>query len=138
MARRRNWRTRGGFTRGTGNFGTTETLQELREMGEHVVEAAKVALKNGADTVIADAKARCPVKTGKLRDSIRAEPNRDKTSFKIIADAKDGNGFEYGQIVEFSPKINKPFLYPAYDAHYGEIYGNIRGAIRQAIETGHA
>lgn len=136
MARRRDWRTRGGFTRETDNLGVTETLRQLREMGEHVVTAAKNALKQGADEVVADAKNRCPVRTGKLRDSIRAEPNSNETSFKIIADAKDAHGFEYGQIVEFSPTINKPFLYPAYEANYGRIMSNIRTSISNAIRSG--
>lgn len=133
MARRRN-----GFSRGVmGEIGLPETLRQLNEMGEHVVEAAKDALKQGAAEVVSDAKSRCPVNTGRLRDSIRAEPNRAGTSYKIVADAEDDNGFCYGQIVEFSPKINKPFLYPAFDANYGRIMANIRAAVRRAVETGH-
>ena len=106
-------------------------------MGDHVVTAAKNALKQGADDVVADAKSLCPVKTGKLKNSIRAEPNREGTSYKIVADA-DNNGFCYGVVVEFSPKINKPFLYPALEANYGRIMGNIIGAIDRAVQTGHA
>ena len=135
MARRR-YRD---FSRGlSDNLGLPETLRRLREMGEHVVQAAKDALKQGADEVVADAKSRCPVRTGKLRDSIRAEPNRESTSYKIVADA-DNNGFCYGQIVEFSPKEGyTPFLYPALEANYGRVMGNIRAAINRAVQTGHA
>lgn len=134
MARRRDH-----FSRGvTADLGLSETLKQLREMGEYVVEAAKEALKQGASEVVTDAKSLCPVRTGKLRDSIRAEPNRGGTSYKIVADAEDDNGYCYGQIVEFSPKINKPFLYPAFDANYGRIQSNIRAAIRRAVETGHS
>ena len=58
---------------GTSQYESTRrTVQQLREVGEHVVEAAKRALKEGVDIVIADAKSRCPVDTGKLKDSIRA------------------------------------------------------------------
>ena len=135
MARRR-YRD---FSRGlSDNLGLPETLRRLRVMGEHVVQAAKDALKHGADEVVADAKSRCPVRTGKLRDSIRAEPNRESTSYKIVADA-DNNGFCYGQIVEFSPKEGyTPFLYPALEANYGRVMGNIRAAINSAIQTGRA
>ena len=127
-----------GFSRGreTG-LSTYKTIAALRELGEHVLEAAKAALKEGVDEVVADAKSRCPVKTGALKNSIRAEPNREGTSYKIVADA-DNNGFCYGVVVEFSPKINKPFLYPALEANYGRIMGNIRTAINQAVQTGHA
>lgn len=141
MARRRNsgGRRYRDFSRGVSDtIGLPETMRRLREMGDRVVQAAKNALKTGADEVVADAKSRCPVRTGKLRDSIRAEPNRDGTFYTIIADA-DRNGFCYGQIVEFSPKEGyTPFLYPALEANYGRVMANIRGAIRQAAETGHA
>lgn len=127
------------FSRGvSSDLGMRETLRQLREIGEHVVTAAKDALKQGADEVVADAKSHCPVRTGKLRDSIRAEANRAGTSYKIVADA-DNNGFCYGQIVEFSPKEGyKPFLYPALEANYGRVMGNIRAAIDRATQTGHA
>ena len=138
MARRRDWRRRGAFTRDTGSsLGTNETLRQLREIGEHVVQAAKDALKQGADEVVADAKSRCPVKTGKLRDSIKVEPKNDGAVYIISANAEK-NGFCYGAVVEFSPKINKPFLYPAIEANYGRVMGNIRAAINSAIQTGHA
>lgn len=139
MASNRTSRRRGSFVRETGNLiGFQETMRQLREMGEHVVTAAKTALQRGADELVADAKSRCPVRTGKLRDSIRAEPNRDGTSYKIIADAEK-NGYQYGQIVEFSPKEGyKPFLYPALEANIGRIMANIRAAINHAAETGHS
>ncbi len=136
MSRRRNWRTRGGFSRDTGNLGVNETVRQLRELGEHVVEAAKASLAQGAADVVADAKSRCPVRTGNLRDSIKATPNRDGSSYKISANAQK-DGFCYGQVVEFSPKINKPFLYPALEANIGRIYTNVRDSIRHAVETGH-
>ena len=112
-----------------------QTLANLREMGEHVATAAKRALRNGAHVVVADAKSRVPVKTGKLRDSIKVAANRDGTSYKISANAKN-NGYSYGKIVEYSPKINKPFLYPALNANRQRIRENIKEAARQAIRNG--
>lgn len=136
MARRR-YRD---FSRGLSeNLGLNETVRQLREMGEHVVEAAKAELARGAHEVVADAKNRCPVRTGRLRDSIRATPNSSATSYRISANAQSDDGFYYGQIVEFSPKPGfRPFLYPALDANVGRIYGNIRAAINRAIQTGRA
>ena len=121
------------FSRGISDtISLPETMRQLREMGEHVVQAAKDALKQGADEVVADAKNRCPVKTGKLRDSIRAKTNSDGTVYTIVADA-DRNGFCYGQIVEFSPKEGyTPFLYPALEANYGRVMANIRAAVNRA------
>jgi len=138
MARRRSHYRESGFERGMSSLGTTETLRQLREMGEHVIEAAKAELARGAAEVVADAKSRCPVRTGKLRDSIKAEPNSDVTAYKITANAQN-NGFYYGQIVEFSPREEfHPFLYPALDANIGRIYGNIRAAINRAAQAGYA
>lgn len=137
MARNRTSR-RGSFTRNVTTLGLPETIRQLREMGEHVLQAAKDALKQGAAEVVADVKSRCPVRTGKLRDSIKAEPNSSGTEYNISANAQNDNDEYYGQYVEFSPKINKPFLYPALDANYGRIMGNIRSAVNRAAQTGHA
>lgn len=139
MSSRRSHYRDSGFERELNNLGTTETLRQLREMGEHVVAAAKAALARGVDEVVADAKNRCPVRTGRLKASIKATPNSSGTSYKISADAQNDDGFYYGQIVEFSPKPGfRPFLYPAIEANLGRIHGNIRAAINQAIQTGHA
>lgn len=118
-----------GFSRG--HMSTGRAVQQLRELGEHVVEAAKHALKLGVYRVVADAKSRCPVKTGKLRDSIKAEPNSQETEYQISANAEN-DGVFYGPIVEFSPEINKPFMYPALDAHKQEIKESIQNAIHEA------
>ena len=113
-----------------------QTLENLREMGGHVSEAAKRALRRGAYTVSADAKSRAPVRTGKLRDSIKVTANGGGTRYKVSADAKN-NGYRYGKIVEFSPKTNKPFLYPALRANRQRIRENIKESARQAIRRGH-
>ena len=131
-----------GFSRGriTGRS-TRETIAALREVGEHVVEAAKAALKEGVDVLVAEAKSRCPVKTGRLRGSIKAEPNRDGTVYQISANAsvastKSPTGrFYYGPVVEFSPKINKPFLYPALEQERNLIYDKVNDAISRAARS---
>ncbi|MBQ4403304.1 MAG: HK97 gp10 family phage protein [Selenomonadaceae bacterium] len=111
-------------------------------MGEHVLKAAKVALKKGADAVVADAKNRCPVNTGRLRNSIKAESNRDGSVYWITANAsveskKSPSGrFYYGAVVEFSPKINRPFLYPAMEQNRQQIEDDISAAISKAARSG--
>lgn len=119
------------FTRG--HMSTGRAVRQLRELGEHVVEAAKHALKLGVYRVVADAKSKCPVKTGKLRDSIKAESNKQGTEYQISANAEN-DGVFYGPIVEFSPEINKPFMYPALDAHREEIRVSIQNAIHVASQ----
>ena len=101
--------------------------------GTNAAKAAKAALKEGADGVVEDAKSRCPVKTGALRDSIHAEVKRNGTYIKVVADAQN-DGVYYGKVVEFSPKINKPFRYPAIDAARDSIRDNIARAVREGLK----
>lgn len=125
-----------GFARG--KISPRQAVERIRAMGEKVLAAAKAELKKGAEVVVADAKSRCPVRTGRLRDSIKAVSNKDGTVYWITANAsvespKSPTGrFYYGANVEFSPKINKPFMYPALDAHRREIEDNIDAAISRA------
>lgn len=141
MARRSHYNDVG-FSRGrmTG-LSTSKTIAALREAGDQVLAAAKAELKKGVDVVVADAKNRCPVKSGRLRDSIKAESNKDGSVYWITANASvesrksESGRFYYGAVVEFSPKINKPFLYPAMEAHRQEIYDNISAAISRSARV---
>ena len=120
-------------------FDSAETI--LKELGAAAENAAKAALEEGADMLVKEAKARCPVYDGDdpravkgaLRDSIHAEKAKGGREYCIVADAQAKDGLYYGKIVEFSPKINKPFLYPAMDAKRKEIQQNIVAAVREAI-----
>ncbi len=128
----------------------------LRQAGDHIEQAAKKALKEGADAIVADAKARCPVysetlvskngktyryidkrvKPGALRDSIHAIPHAGGAAYTIAADAKvetRKGTLYYGAIVEFSPKINRPFMYPALDKNKIPIFHHVKAAVQQAI-----
>ena len=101
----------------------------LRQLGEDATSAAKAALAEGAEIVVAEAKNRCPVYDGNdkrvvkgaLRDSIHKEKQKGGNEYRIVADAQAKDGMYYGTIVEYSPKINKPFLWPALDAKREEI-----------------
>ena len=91
----------------------------------------------GARLVVDDAKSRVPVKTGKLQESIKATSLEDGAAYEITANAKNSKGIPYGQFVEFSPKIAKPFLYPAMDANRNIIANDVKTAIQDAIRRGH-
>ncbi len=52
---------------------------------------------------------------------------------EISANARGEDGVLYGKLVEFSPKINRPFLYPALDANRESVYKNIEQAILREI-----
>ena len=113
----------------------------LKQLGEAATTAAKTALKECAQIVVQEAKNRCPVYEGSdhrvvkgaLRDSIHAEKRKGGAEYAVIADAQAQDGLFYGKVVEFSPKINKPFLYPALDAKRSEVQKKIAAAVREAI-----
>ena len=109
----------------------------FKELGADVEEAAKQALEEGAEIIVNDAKSRVAVDTGKLRDSIHFKKLNKGTKIRIIADAynvgSDGEKVYYGNLVEFSPKINKPFMYPALETHRAEVKQKIIEAIRGAV-----
>jgi len=107
--------------------------QILQDYGKQVADAAKKALADEAEIIANDAKSRCPVKTGNLKESIHTVPNKSGTRVNIVADATDKNGVPYGKVVEYSPKIQKPFVHPALDAHRDEISGKVADAIKQAL-----
>ena len=119
-----------------------QTSEEiLRELGEAATAAAKSALADGAEIVMQEAKNRCPVYKGNdrrvvkgaLRDSIHAVKLKGGAKYKIVADAKSHDGIFYGKMVEFSPAINKPFMYPAMDARRDEVRNKIVDAVREAL-----
>ena len=113
----------------------------LKQLGENATIAAKIALAEGAEMVVAEAKSRCPVYDGKdkrvvkgaLRDSIHAEKKKSGNEYRVVADAQSKDGLYYGTIVEYSPKINKPFLWPALDAKRDEVKQKIISAVRKAV-----
>jgi HK97 gp10 family phage protein len=113
----------------------------LRELGENATKAAKDALADGAEIVMQEARNRCPVYKGNdhrvvkgaLRDSIHTVKQKGGAKYKIITDATSHDGIFYGKLVEFSPAINKPFMYPAMDARRDEVRNKIIDAVREAL-----
>lgn len=102
-------------------------MAQIRALfGEDAVNAVKNAIAESANEIVADAKTRCPKKTGKLRDSIKAEKQNGGATFKI-------SSLYYGRFVELSPRINRPFLYPALDANRNRIREKIKTALRRVL-----
>ena len=111
-----------------------ESVSELlKVMGEKAAAAAKKALSEGADMVVTEAKERCPVQTGELQASIHKEAKKQGLKVDVVADAEH-NGVYYGRLVEFSPRINRPFLYPAMDAKRKAVKEHITEAVREALK----
>lgn len=102
----------------------------LRDYGERAKQAAIEGLLEGAEMVANEAKSRCPVDTGKLRDSIHTEKKGNK--IRVVADAKSDDGYYYGRLIEYSPK-GKPFMHPALEAKRAEVKQHVMEKIRAAV-----
>ena len=107
----------------------------LHRYGDNAADAARKALKDNADMIAKLAKEKCPVKTGKLRDSIHVEVSNGGNKVAVVADAKDKNGVPYGRLVEFSPKINEPYIYPSLDETAEERKNHIIAEIKKALKN---
>jgi HK97 gp10 family phage protein len=106
----------------------------LKMISEKVSIKTKEALQECSQMLVNEAKSRCPVDSGRLRDSIHAEKRKAGTRYKIVADAKDDEGRYYGRIVEYSPKINRPFLYPAMDSLREQIKDKLINAVKDGLK----
>lgn len=106
----------------------------LKMISEKVSKTTKEALKECSEMLVQEAKSRCPVDSGRLRDSIHAEKRKGGTKYQVVADAKDNEGRYYGRIVEYSPKINRPFLYPAMDSLKEQIKEKLITAVRDGLK----
>lgn len=116
----------------------------LERYGEKAAVAARQALKENAETLVQEARERCPVETGfykgrhfklkhpgRLRDSIHVEENK-KDVIQVVADAKDDKGYPYAAIIEYAP-YGQPFMKPAYEAKKIEMINHSKDVIRAAI-----
>ena len=108
-------------------------MENLRRKGDGIVRAAKQALSEGAEMIVEDAKSRVPVKTGKLKNSIHATAEADGAVFKIEATARNADGLPYAQFVEYDPRINQPFLYPAVHANISALNEKLKTAMGESL-----
>lgn len=96
------------------------------------------AVKAGAEHVALAAKARVPVETGHLRESIHVESTPEGEY--VVADARAYNnktgeeeGMHYGRLVEFGSAHGpaQPFLIPALEESRKAIEGLAKSALRR-------
>lgn len=104
-----------------------QLMKNLAEtFGPAIVKTTKPIIISYSEIMRDDAKGRAPVKTGKLRDSIKAKYS-DKGNYSVLtanATAKDGT--RYGFVLEYT---GHPFFYPAVDAHRDAFKSDIIRAI---------
>jgi hypothetical protein len=109
-----------------------KAVENLRRKSEQMEKAAKIVLRGSAEEIVKTAKAFAPVKSGNLRDNgIYLVEENEGASYKIVADARNKDNVNYAKIVEFSPKINRPFLYPAIEAQIVPMNRQLKQALEQ-------
>lgn len=124
------------------NRWTSAKLEAI--VGRAATEAGKAALKQGAEYMLAECKKRCPYdpdhdkkhnqKGTHLRDSLRIE-YKDKGMYaKILTDLKTDNGLNLGAVVEYSSRVNIPFMQQTKDACMEQVQAMIRDAIVQNLK----
>ena len=110
-------------------------MTDLVTVGERIAAEVASAIEEAAALVEARAKELCPVRTGRLRDSIRAEVT------EIAGDvlrAEVGTDVPYAAAVEMGTRRSaaQPFLFPALEACGEDVRRLIETAVRRAMDVG--
>lgn len=104
-------------------------IDELSRQGDNVRAWVADEVTYTALAIESQAKADCPVVTGRLRSSIRALVDREGDSVSAIV----GTNVEYAAIVEFGSQAlkrrAKPYLYPAYIEEVGKLTKRLKDAL---------
>ena len=131
----------------------------LKNADERVKEAAANALNSAAETLERDIKGNMSAqgikeRTGALRGSLKSTKATAKNLNVVIKSevyAKKPKrpglynprmknrykyGVPYGRIIEFSPRINKPFFYKAWYKNKNKIKSEVMEAIGKAWSNG--
>jgi len=126
--------------------GERELYKALRRLGNAVdPDRIERVLVQAAELITEDAKARAPVKTGKLRDSIKVKVWMKRGAKTVVLAAVDHNIAPHSHLVEYGHKLfikgrrvgrvrPKPFFRPAIDAKREQASQTIRDGIRRIIE----
>jgi HK97 gp10 family phage protein len=114
--------------------GVTDILASLGRLKSERLETAKDVCKQFAREVVQEARAKAPVKTGRLRRSIHSRLMSRKDSFEI------GFGWRkkgwYGLLVEYGTKRNgaRPHLRAAFDQRVSGLEERIGDAVEELIK----
>ncbi|MBS0237086.1 MAG: HK97 gp10 family phage protein [Proteobacteria bacterium] len=118
--------------------------KKLEAIPKAAREAAMASLQKSADELVNAQKALVPVRSGALRDSIRAEARHDQLKIVVIAGgptttkaARAGHGsYDYSLGVEHgtAEMAAEPFFYPAYRLLKKRLRNRTKRAINKAVK----
>jgi len=131
--------SRNGRRKGTANPNSYE--RAILRIGQAIPERVKLSMEHVADEIVATAKKLAPHKSGELQDSISWAWKKTRKGWQIritTTPAKNPKGVSYGQYAEWDPLFSKtgekPFLYPAFDAHKDEMQDIIKTAMLEVYK----
>ncbi|HXV74403.1 MAG TPA: HK97-gp10 family putative phage morphogenesis protein [Sphingomonadales bacterium] len=98
-----------------------------------VRDGARAGVEAGAEAIAAGARARVPVETGRLRESIGI--TAANASLNGAISAAVNAAAPYARFVEFGTLQSpaRPFLHPAALEHFPDILRDIRSALNKAL-----
>ncbi|MBQ7798296.1 MAG: HK97 gp10 family phage protein [Clostridia bacterium] len=118
-----------------GLAGAKELAKELREMGEKASDILSKSAMAGGKIALDDAIKNCPVRTGALKNSLKATINKvTETKATIVIDYD--KSLRYGTFVELGVKgrAPNPFLRNAVDNNIKQINDAIVEAVAKGVD----
>lgn len=114
--------------------GAEEVIKLLEDMGQKAEEVLAGAAEAGGKIALAEARRRCPVKTGRLRASLELKQGK-KTPARANVRIEHGKKEYYGKFVELGTKKQpaRPFLRPAMDENKKQISDAVTEEIGRAV-----
>lgn len=111
--------------------GKQQLFNKLRRLPDSVQDKVKAATLQGAEMIADDARNRVPVRSGKLKRSIKARRS-EKNEFGAVA----GSDEFYSRFVEFGTQKTtaQPFLFPAFKANRKRVMDNVRRSVKTALK----
>lgn len=112
--------------------GAAAAGEQLETIAQALRDHLAAALEEQALALQAEARRRCPVQTGRLKNSIRARVNAQGETLW----AEVGSSLPYAAAVELGTpgRPPAPYLQPAFNARAGETMEQIKRAVHGALE----
>ncbi|MDA8227050.1 MAG: HK97 gp10 family phage protein [Desulfitobacterium hafniense] len=114
--------------------GAKEVIKLLEDMGQNAATVLLQAAEAGGKIALAEARRRCPVRSGRLRSSLSLKLGK-KTALKANVRVVHGRKEYYGTFVELGTKKSpaQPFMRPAVDENKKQIADAVTEEIGRAI-----
>lgn len=114
--------------------GAEEIIKLLKDMGQAAENVLEKAAEAGGKVALSDAKRRCPIDTGNLKNSLHLD-NGKKSERRAEVKISQGKDEFYGTFVELGTKHQKaqPFMRPAIDENQSDIAKAVNEEVGRAL-----